>query len=151
MDLLRLGDVMAPSFGLGIFITRIGCFLNGCCFGKACGLPWAVTFPPTSPAGSVQQGLAIHPTQLYSSLYGLLITGLLIWLDRKPRFQGFVMSSFFVLYGTARFLVEFVRYSEPSVQAHMLGLNINQVIALGMILAGAVLFIVLPKRDVPKL
>lgn len=151
INLLRLGDVMAPSFGLGIFITRIGCFLNGCCFGKACELPWAVTFPVTSPAGSVQQGLSIHPTQLYSSLYGLLITGVLIWLDRKPRFQGFVMSLFFMLYGAARFLVEFVRYSEPSVITHLGGLNINQVIALGMVLVGSALFVVLARRGGERL
>jgi len=140
ISLLKLGDILAPSFGLGIFITRIGCFMNGCCFGKACDLPWAVTFPLNSPAGSVLQGVSIHPTQLYSSLYGLLIVLLIIALDRKPRFDGFVMSIFFMLYGLARFLVEFIRYAEPSTMAGHSALTINQVIALLMIVAGIGLF-----------
>lgn len=140
MSLLKLGDILAPSFGLGIFITRIGCFLNGCCFGKACDLPWAVKFPPNSPAGSVLQGVAIHPTQLYSSLYGLLIVIVLILLDRKARFDGFIMSVFFMLYGLARFLVEFIRYAEPSTMAGHSALTINQVISLGMIVTGIALF-----------
>lgn len=43
-------DLIAPSLALGLAIGRLGCFLNGCCFGGACDLPWAVRFPPNSPA-----------------------------------------------------------------------------------------------------
>lgn len=43
-------DLIAPSLALGLAIGRLGCFLNGCCFGGACDLPWAVRFPPGSPA-----------------------------------------------------------------------------------------------------
>lgn len=46
---LAVTDMLAPSLMLGIAIGRIGCFLNGCCFGGACDLPWAVTFPLNSP------------------------------------------------------------------------------------------------------
>jgi phosphatidylglycerol:prolipoprotein diacylglycerol transferase len=42
-------DLVTPSFLLGMAIGRIGCFLNGCCFGSVCDLPWAVTFPADSP------------------------------------------------------------------------------------------------------
>ncbi|GAB4139301.1 prolipoprotein diacylglyceryl transferase family protein [Thermopirellula anaerolimosa] len=43
-------DLISPSLALGLAIGRLGCFLNGCCFGGACDLPWAVRFPPASPA-----------------------------------------------------------------------------------------------------
>ena len=43
-------DLITPSLALGLAIGRLGCFLNGCCFGGACDLPWAVRFPPGSPA-----------------------------------------------------------------------------------------------------
>ncbi len=148
VSLIKLGDIMAPSFALGIFLTRIGCFLNGCCFGKACSLPWAVHFPPLSPAGIVQHGQAIHPTQIYSSLYGLLILAILLFVERKRAFDGSTMALFFILYGLARFLIDFVRYYEESVVFPFLGMifTINQAISFLMILVGLGLFIGLSRR-----
>jgi len=52
LNFVRLAETLAPSFALGEGLTRMGCFLNGCCFGKACSLPWAVVFPLSSPAGA---------------------------------------------------------------------------------------------------
>ena len=49
LPLLATSDLMMPSLVLGASIGRIGCFLNGCCFGGPCELPWAVEFPPGSP------------------------------------------------------------------------------------------------------
>jgi phosphatidylglycerol:prolipoprotein diacylglycerol transferase len=50
MPLLAVADLVAPAAMLGLALGRIGCLLNGCCFGGACDLPWAVTFPWGSPA-----------------------------------------------------------------------------------------------------
>ena len=50
LPLLALADLFAPSMMLGLAIGRIGCLLNGCCYGGVCHLPWAITFPPASPA-----------------------------------------------------------------------------------------------------
>src|SRR5690606_24018629 len=47
-------DIVAPSVALGLAIGRIGCFLNGCCYGGVCALPWAVTLPAGSPAAVTQ-------------------------------------------------------------------------------------------------
>jgi phosphatidylglycerol:prolipoprotein diacylglycerol transferase len=49
VPLLALCDLIAPSLMLGLAIGRLGCLLNGCCFGEPCDLAWAVTFPPESP------------------------------------------------------------------------------------------------------
>ncbi|MEM1062258.1 MAG: prolipoprotein diacylglyceryl transferase family protein, partial [Planctomycetota bacterium] len=49
VSLLLIGDVIVPSFFVGLAFGRIGCLLNGCCYGGPCDLPWAVTFPPDSP------------------------------------------------------------------------------------------------------
>lgn len=49
VPMLALGDLIAPSVMLGLAFGRIGCLLNGCCFGGYCELPWAVTFPQGSP------------------------------------------------------------------------------------------------------
>ncbi len=58
LPVLAMGDLMAPSIVLGMAVGRIGCFFNGCCFGGACELPWAVQFPFGSPPHiqQVEQG-----------------------------------------------------------------------------------------------
>ncbi|MEX2140950.1 MAG: prolipoprotein diacylglyceryl transferase family protein [Pirellulales bacterium] len=66
LPVLTMGDLMAPSIVLGMAVGRIGCFFNGCCFGGACELPWAVQFPFGSPPHiqQVEQGkLTLHGLQ----------------------------------------------------------------------------------------
>lgn len=149
IPILRLCDVLAPSFGLGIFITRIGCFLHGCCFGKPCDLPWAVKFPLRSAAGAVLPGELLHPTQIYSSLYGLAIFVILIVLDRKRRFDGFLVSIFFMLYGVSRFSIDMLRYYEESVKVSLIGatFTVNQVISMLMFAVGLGLLLWLRRRN----
>ena len=65
LPMLSLGDVIAPSLMVGLAIGRIGCFLNGCCYGSQCDLPWAVQFPAQSPVYARQ----LSRRQLY--LHGL--------------------------------------------------------------------------------
>jgi phosphatidylglycerol:prolipoprotein diacylglycerol transferase len=149
ISILKLCDIMAPSFALGIFITRIGCFLNGCCYGKPCRLPWGVVFPMNSPAGSMHQGIHIHPTQLYSSFYGLIILIILVLLDKKSRFDGFLLAVFFMLYGMFRFTIDYVRYYELTVQFSFMGASFtfNQAISLSMFVFGFCLVIFLSRRE----
>jgi len=49
LPLWKIADVLAPSIALGSVFGRIGCLLNGCCYGRACDLPWAITFPADNP------------------------------------------------------------------------------------------------------
>lgn len=143
ISILKLCDTLAPTFALGIGLTRIGCFLNGCCFGRPGDLPWCVKFPLNSPAGSVLQNTLIHPTQLYASLYGFVILGIILLADRKKRPDGYLLALFFMLYGAARFFIDFVRYYEASVQFHFLGaaFTFNQAISFVLFAIGLVFFI----------
>ena len=143
ISIIRLCDTLAPTFALGIALTRIGCFLNGCCFGQPGDLPWCMKFPINSPAGSILQNTHIHPTQLYSSLYGFIILGVILLLDRKKRPDGLLLSVFFMLYGAARFLIDFVRYYEDSVQFDFFGiaLTFNQAISFILFIIGLIFFL----------
>jgi len=146
---LKVMDVYAPSIALGIAITRIGCFLNGCCFGKPSDLPWAVSFPLHSPAGFTFPGVRLHPTQLYSSLYGLGIFGVLSYLERDEKPEGTIFWGFLSLYGVARFGVDFLRYYEPSMMPlRSIGLNltINQFISLAFLALGLYMILRQPGR-----
>jgi len=140
LNFWKIADTIAPSIALGIFLTRIGCYLNGCCFGKACNLAWGVQFPFNSPAGSVMGNVHIHPTQLYSSFYGLAIFLILLWFDRKSYFDGLLIGIFLILYGISRFMVDFFRYYED--QMFLIdGLQFNQIVSLLLIIAGIVMIV----------
>ena len=140
VPLLGLLDAAAPSIMLGEFFTRIGCFLNGCCFGKACGLPWAVTFPTDSPAAVV--GGPVHPTQLYSSLAGLILFGIALLLERRKWRPGILFGVMLILYSLFRFLIDFVRYYENAAN-----LWTNQFIALGLTAIGVTVVLIARRRS----
>lgn len=142
LPMLKIADIIAPAIGIGIFITRIGCFLNGCCYGVPTEAPWGMVFPQDSPAGFAFPNQAIHPAQLYSSLYGLIILGALLFLERYKKFDGFLLYVFFILYGISRFTVDIFRYYEDSMVLLQMGefsISVNQGISILMILFGIIL------------
>ena len=114
LSVWRIADIVAPSIMLGLGIARIGCFLNGCCFGKPSQSFLAVIFPPDSPAGYMFPDTAIFPIQLVASFYGFFIFGILLALERFKRFDGFTFWLMLVFYSVARFTVDFFRYYEES-------------------------------------
>jgi phosphatidylglycerol:prolipoprotein diacylglycerol transferase len=128
----RYVDAIAPSVALGVFLTRIGCFLHGCCYGKAWDGPLAVSFPPLSPAGRVQEEIqagSLHPSQLYESLGGLVILVLVMTAGRRwKRWEGLQFYMVVLMYTVLRCLVEFTRHFEPG---ERLGpLTHNQVVCI---------------------
>lgn len=145
-----IADIVSPSIAIGIFFTRIGCFLSGCCFGSPTSCSLGLVFPPDSPAGHIYSGIHIHPTQLYSSLYGLLIFILLLLVEKKKSFDGFVFAFLCIFYGIARFIVDFFRYYEPTAFVGRT-LTMNQVLSIGLVIVGlAILFILRRVETVKK-
>jgi len=142
LPILKVCDILIPSVGLGIFITRIGCFLNGCCYGVPTDSPLGMVFPSECVAGYHFSGIPIHPTQLYSSLYGIVIFGLLLLFERHKKFDGYLLYWFLILYGVSRLTVDFFRYYEDSMVLFTIGnspISLNQGISFLMIIAGVLL------------
>ena len=137
---LVIADIFAPGVALGIGITRIGCFLAGCCFGRECSTGIGVHFPAGSPAWLQYGPAAVFPSQLFSSAGGFAIFGLLLLLERWRPARGATFGRFLVLYGAARFAVDFTRYYGPH-QIMALGWTNNQWISVGMIAAGLALLV----------
>ncbi|PWG17745.1 prolipoprotein diacylglyceryl transferase [Salibaculum griseiflavum] len=153
---LRLGDIanlVALSATPAIFLVRIANFINAELWGRPTDLPWGVIFPGTAAqdCAGVDGLCARHPSQLYEAgLEGLLLGLLLVWLAfgrgwLKRRWS--LAGLFFAGYGTARFLVEFVR--QPDAQFvtpgnpvglafHVdgVGLTMGQALSLPMIVVG---------------
>jgi len=125
LNVWRFADILAPQLGLFIFFTRIGCFLNGCDFGKPTSLPVGVRFPRGLGAYAVHlfQGkinlfskysLPVHPTQLYESAFGLLFfLFAYFYLEKKTKFDGELFWIFVLSYGIFRFVTDFFRYYPP--------------------------------------
>ncbi len=103
IPVLSFLDFVAPATALGYAIARFGCFMNGCCYGKATTVAWGVVLPAVD-------GLTRHPTQIYSVLAGLSIFFILVWKSKKGiRFPGQVFCLFLILYGLSRSVIELFR------------------------------------------
>jgi len=106
----RLGDLMAPSVFLGYFFGRIGCFLNGCCYGVACDLPWATQFHMEHDRSVLTP--PSHPAQLYAAGIGLILFFVMQRAKLLPqfsRFPGQLSLLFLGLYCVERAFVEIFR------------------------------------------
>ena len=195
MPVRRCLDVMAVGLMIALAFGRIGCLLNGCCFGKPTTLPWAIRFPygsyaytsqintnaergrteshlriprheycvldegrwypraldslTTQQQFDVTEGkyrcLSVHPSQVYSSLTSLLLSGVLyLFWNRAQRRRGTdhparlvspgqTFGLMLALYGVVRFLLELSRDDNPYEFGH---LTISQIIGVGLVIAG---------------
>jgi phosphatidylglycerol:prolipoprotein diacylglycerol transferase len=94
-------DILAPCPGLFIVGIRIGCFLEGCCYGRPSSLPWAVVFPGATEA--------VHPLQLYFAAVGLLMFLGLAWYQRHKRYDGEVLLLFALIFLWSTWALELLR------------------------------------------
>ena len=93
-------DLFALGAPLANLANRIGCFFEGCCYGKPTLMPWGVNY-----LDAVR-----HPTQVYHALSAIVIFIILLRLNKKKNFNGFMILSYLVLYSIFRFVVEFFRH-----------------------------------------
>lgn len=110
-DFLLWADLFAPWMAFGYAFGRLGCFLNGCCYGKICHLPWAVKFP--SHMLVIDPFVQRHPTQLYAFLSeGFLFLVLYIWVSKKGKElkaysnTGYIFSFWIFAHGVSRLILE---------------------------------------------
>jgi phosphatidylglycerol:prolipoprotein diacylglycerol transferase len=148
LPLGRVADLAAPSLALGQAVGRLGCFMAGCCFGRACDLPWAVTFTDARAyeLTGVTLGVPLHPTQIYHALADLVILFITVWLMRHRRFEGQVFWVYVLAYAVLRIVVEAFRGDVA--RGVFLGgrVSTSQIIAAPVAVLAAVMLIVLTRR-----
>jgi phosphatidylglycerol:prolipoprotein diacylglycerol transferase len=127
--LWTVNDFIAPLVPLGLGFGRIGNFINGELWGKPTDVPWGVEY----------RGEVLHPSQLYESLLeGFLLFAVLWWYSSKPRPHLAVSGMFLLLYGVARFFVEFYRVPDSHLNYLLFDwVTMGQVLSTPMIIAGA--------------
>jgi phosphatidylglycerol:prolipoprotein diacylglycerol transferase len=131
----KIADMFAPYLALGYALVRIGCFLNGCCYGNVTDSACGVVFPAVDAYHR-------HPTQLYSSaLNFLLFLGLLRFYPHR-KFPGQIFILYVIGYCIYRFIVEFFRSNELYIGI----LSIGQVYTLGLLLIAILAYYWLKSR-----
>ncbi|HEY3356509.1 MAG TPA: prolipoprotein diacylglyceryl transferase [Polyangia bacterium] len=173
ISILAWADDAVPSIALGTAITRVGCLLFGCDFGATTTLPWGIRFGQNMISGTLQNtpalakhlaehkvavgstlSLPVHPTQVYETLVGLTLVGILMLTRRYwRRFSGQIFCLWVMGYGVLRYLLELVRddperggiqfgdgLTWPSYQSE------SQLIGLVTLVLAAVLYVVLQRR-----
>jgi len=144
LPLGNVADVLVPSVSIAHVFGRLGCFMVGCCYGKPTGEPWGVTF--TNPLAhqwvGTPLGVKLHPTELYEMVAEIINFLVLYWLVRHKKFEGQVIGLYMILYGIARFFIEFFR-GDPG-RGDVFGgfMSGTQLIALLMVAAGGILWVV---------
>jgi len=111
-------DLAAPAIALAYAIGRLGCFLNGCCYGKECQLPWA----------TYVEGAFRHPTQLYAALGEALIIIVLLKMESKIKGVGGLFGLWLFLHGLGRSVMELMRDDPRGPLA--LGMSLGSVLSL---------------------
>jgi phosphatidylglycerol:prolipoprotein diacylglycerol transferase len=138
----RTADLAAPGIALGLTFGRLGCYLNGCCYGKVTRSPLGVVFPRGGSAWRAQvdaglikgtaDALPVHATQIYESLACLAIFAVLYFVIRpRRRAYGQVFAWLLILYAVARSLCEIFRDDDRGV---LFGwLSTSQIISLPLL------------------
>lgn len=168
-SLLEFADCASPAIAVGLFLTRIGCYLYGCDFGArlpAAAPEWLVhlgTFPRWADNAGELRGspaflhhvnayglsrdaafaLPVHPTQLYEAFLGLLLTLLCLRVFQRRAFVGQVLLVLCITYGTSRFFLEYLR-DDPE-RGSALGFSTSQLISLILVPIAAIAYSLLRK------
>jgi phosphatidylglycerol:prolipoprotein diacylglycerol transferase len=144
MAVWKTFDLFAPALSLGDFFGRIGCFFAGCCYGRECSYPWAVTF--TDPQSLARIGVSLHPTQLYSAVASL-VTFLLLWAwSSRKRFDGQLALLWVFCYSFSRLIIEYFR-GDPRGYLVLGTFAVSQVIAAVLVIASFIMLAVLKNKS----
>ena len=148
LPLWKILDIFAPSIALGSVFGRIGCFLNGCCYGRVCDLPWAVAAPADHVAGGAFFHPMVHPVQIYDALLNLLLYVFLAWLFRRKKFDGQIFATYLIVYAVFRSIAEYFRGDYPTDHVHA-GLTSAQLVSVPIFVVGLALAALLSRRSPP--
>jgi phosphatidylglycerol:prolipoprotein diacylglycerol transferase len=140
LPVLNILDIFGPAMAIGHAFGRIGCFLNGCCYGKPSDISCAVRFPDGSAPAAAFPGQSVHPVQLYEAIFNILLAAVLVFLLRKAKLKpGMIAAIYLIAYGIARFLFELLRGDHKDFVFNLF--TPSQSICLFVLLAGVALMV----------
>jgi phosphatidylglycerol:prolipoprotein diacylglycerol transferase len=138
-----LADMIAPGIILAQAIGRVGCTLNGCCYGVGTDAFCAVIY--TSPDTNAPIGIPVYPTQIFEIIYNLIIFGVLLLLRKRLRPDGSLFLAYLTFYAAWRLGIDFIREGKPL----LFGLHEAQLISI-VVLIISITLMALKTRWVKK-
>lgn len=138
----NMADLLAPGLLVGQAIGRLGCFLNGCCFGIP--HPLGIVYPPGTDAYYTYGTLPLFPAVLLESFWDLVVLSFLLIVFKRKPFEGFIALSYFILYSVGRFFFEFWRGDSLIT---FMNLKVAQVTSVVTIIVALSLMIYLANRN----
>jgi phosphatidylglycerol:prolipoprotein diacylglycerol transferase len=150
LPLWTVADALTPSLALGTMFGRVGCFLNGCCYGRPTKLPWGVVFPAESFATLEYGRVPLHPAQLYNAAAGLAMF-LVAWaVRRRVRVPGTLFWGFIAVFSAARIALDMTRAYEPGaivVSVSGYGVTESQLTSLALFLFALLMSLRLSREE----
>lgn len=144
LPVLAMADAAAPGMALGYAIGRIGCLMNGCCYGGPTTLPWGM--PGIYCEGVPDPSLHYHPAQIYAAVINLALTAALLAAYRRPHRLGQVLALYVGGYSLYRFGIEALRKGVTA-RVFGMGLTDTQVFSLLAIAAAVAWWFWLERRS----
>ncbi len=117
-------DLVAPGIILAQAVGRVGCTINGCCYGTETTLPWGIVY--SNPNSLAPLGIATHPTTVYEIIYNLIVFVVLLKLRGRFKPDGSLFLIYLGLYSLWRVGIDFLREGTP----FLFGLHQAQVIGI---------------------
>lgn len=136
----EVADLVIVAAPVGLFLGRVGNFINGELYGRITDVPWAMIFPGAGP-------MPRHPSQLYEAGLEGIVLFLILWnLKDRPMFPGALICVFLLGYGSFRFFVEFFREPDPQLGILMSIFSMGQLLSIVTVLFGLLLFVYLRRK-----
>lgn len=144
LPMWTVADCLAPGIVVGHAFGRLGCLMNGCCFGRPTEVAWAIRFP----SDHATAGTGVHPVQVYEAGLNLIFFALLQLLFKRRRFPGQVFCAYLAGYAVLRSTVEVFRGDYPR-SGLLAGLTPGQQTSILILAAGILLYLWLQRRPRP--
>ena len=152
---LAVFDFVVTSVPLAHAFGRVGCFLNGCCFGSLCKGGWSVRYPAGSypwnfhvyHAGLGREelcSLSVHPVQLYEAAFNLCLAVFLVVAYRRRRLNGSVTALYLMTYPVGRFFLELLRGDD---RVRLAGFSVAQYMSLVLFAIGGILMAIVWRKE----
>lgn len=148
-----VADALTPSLAIGTMFGRVGCYLNGCCYGHPTMQPWGVRFPHDSFAYLEFGDTPVHPSQLYNATLGLLLFSVLWAVRKRARVPGTLFWSFLIAFSLARIPIDLTRaYEADAVLAHIGPMSVteSQLTSLAIAMFAALMLMRLHREAAPS-
>ena len=142
MPAMATCDAFSPGLAFGHAIGRLGCFAAGCCWGRPTSHPWGVTFrnPLAHELVGTPLNQALEPTQLFEFAIEMANFFILMWMLKHKKFDGQVFAAYLILYGVARYFLEYLR-DDPGRGSVFGGImSGTQLISICLVIAGGVIW-----------